>query len=52
LPIELLPRKTYGIQVIQTAMKRYLLSPCSLRKAAGGVVFAPPIALHYSTLWH
>jgi hypothetical protein len=52
LPIELLPRKTYGMRVIQAAMKRYLFSPGGLRKAAGGIAFAASIALHHSTLWH
>lgn len=52
LPIELLPRKTYSVQVIQAAMNRYLFSECSLRKAAEGVIFSALIAVHFSTLWH
>jgi hypothetical protein len=52
LPIELLPRKTYGVQVIQMAMCQYLFFIHSLRKAAGGVVISTPITVHYSTLWH
>lgn len=52
LPIELLPRKIYGVQVIQTAVCRYLFLTNSLRKAAGEVVVTTPITLHHSTLWH
>jgi hypothetical protein len=52
LPIELLPRKTYGAQVIQTGMSRYAFSELSLRKAAGEIVPAASTVLHHSTLWH
>jgi hypothetical protein len=51
LPIELLPRKTYGMQVIQQALRRYIFSDPSLRKAVDGIVFPPDYAPRHSTLW-
>lgn len=52
LPIELLPRKTYGAQVIQMVMYQYLFSSHSLREAAGEIDISTSITVHYSTLWH
>lgn len=51
LPVELLARKIYSVQVIQTAINRYLFSERSLRKVAGGIVFPESSGLHHSTIW-
>jgi hypothetical protein len=38
LPQELLPRKTFGLLVIETSLRKYLFFPCSLRKTVTGIV--------------
>lgn len=50
LPIELLPRKIYGLRVIQQTMNRYLFTRRSLRKAVRGIVFPTGHAPRHSTL--
>ena len=47
LPVELLPRKTYSVAVIEESCKHYLLEPGGLRRAVGKIEGAAP---HYSTL--
>ena len=47
LPIEILPRKIYGMQVIEAAMRFYVLTADSLRKAAS---LLPTNGQRY--LWH
>jgi hypothetical protein len=51
LPVELLPRKTYGMRVIQQAISRYLASECGLREAVKGIVVPPEYAPRHSSLW-
>jgi hypothetical protein len=50
--MELLSRKTYGLQVIQAAMRGYLFSGRCLRQAAREVPLPASTGLHHSTLWH
>lgn len=50
LPLALLPRKTFGIQVIQVCSGRYLFTAASLRKAAAGSVSPPQHSPSHSTL--
>lgn len=50
LPMELLPRKTFGLQVIETSFRKYLFSPCSLRKAVTGIVVPAEYGPCHSTL--
>lgn len=50
LSMELLPRKTYGWQVIQRSMFQSLFTKSSLRKAVLGIVWPDLHAPHYSTL--
>jgi hypothetical protein len=50
LPQELLPRKTFGLLVIETAFRKYLDFPRSLRKAVTGIVVPSEHGPCHSTL--
>jgi hypothetical protein len=50
LPQELLPRKTFGLLVIETAFRKYLYFPRSLRKAVTGIVVPSGHGPCHSTL--
>ena len=52
LPAGLLPRKSFGHEVIEKVMRSYLFAPASLRKAVRGSVAHPQHVPHYSTLHH
>jgi len=50
LPRELLPRKTFGVRVIEKTFRSYLFSERSLRKAVTGVVLPAEHDPCHSTL--
>lgn len=51
LPRELLPRKTFGLKVIETAFRNTLVRRRTLRKAVAGIVQPAGHCPSYSTLW-
>jgi hypothetical protein len=51
LPQELLLRKTFGLKVIETSFRNYLLQQCSLRKAVIGIVVPAEHCPCYFTLY-
>jgi hypothetical protein len=50
LPIELLPRKIYGIDVIELGIRRYLNGETGYRPTTSGIVIAHGPALAHTTL--
>ena len=50
LPQDVLPRKTYGIGVIELGARRYVFTPDSLREAVRGITDRAEDGPHHSTL--